>query len=92
MTEISEQADARVWLPKVELDDVAALAVIVGLLGICVIVWVIVGWWAGLGLLFLLLVLGGLLVLTLLLRNAPTPGLDPVVVRATMRADVENAG
>lgn len=52
----------QLW-PRVAREDVAAIAVASGLIGGCVLLGLEVGWWAGLGLFFGLLVVWGVLVL-----------------------------
>lgn len=54
----------RLRAPDLGRDDVATLAVVVGLIGGCVLLGLLAGWYAGLGLFFVLLVAWGLLTLS----------------------------
>jgi len=85
-TNVDEGLAWRTRLPELALDDVAAIAVVVGLAGICGVVWVMVGWWAGLGLFFLLLVVWGLVTLEALRRGHHGIDLAAAVANATVEA------
>jgi len=70
--------------PAIARDDVAAISVLIGLAGGCVLLGVLVAWWAALGLFFALLVAWGALVLRAAqIAHDMTPALDEAAGRSS---------